>query len=62
MIRNKIRITRDSFDQRLMVNSLVEFKNRLEQQGQPTEDVANLILKVINAPVTRERRWCHEAR
>ena len=62
MRQEKVTITLESFDRRLLVNSLVEFKNRLEQQGQPTEDVASLILKVINAPCTREKRRFHEAR
>ena len=34
------------FEQRLMVNGLVEFKNDLTKNDKPTEDVDDLILKV----------------
>ena len=49
-------------DQRLMVNGLVEFKNDLERQGKPTEDVSRLIMKVIDARPAREKWRSREAR
>ena len=52
----------ENFDQRLLVNGLVEFKNGLERQGKPTEDVENLIMKVIDAPPAKEKRREREAR
>ena len=45
---DRVCVTLENFDQRLMVNGLVEFKNDLIRQGKPTEDVENLIMKVID--------------
>ena len=50
------------FEQRLMVNGLVEFKNDLTKNDKPTEDVDDLILKVIDAPLVKQRRRDREER
>ena len=52
----RVTLTLDSFEQRLMVNGLVEFKNILRKQDKPLEDIEDLILKVINAPPSKCRR------
>ena len=52
----RVTLTLDSFEQRLMVNGLVEFKNILQRQDKPLEDVEDLILKVIKAPPSKCRR------
>ena len=52
----RVTLTLDSFEQRLMVNGLVEFKNILRRQDKPLEDVEDLILKVIKAPPSKCRR------
>ena len=52
----RVTLTLDSFEQRLMVNGLVEFKNILRKQDKPLEDVEDLILKVIKAPPSKCRR------
>jgi hypothetical protein len=62
MNSERVCVTLENFDQRLMVNGLVEFKNELERQGKPTEDVENLIMKVIDAPPAKEKRRDREAR
>ena len=62
MNNGKVYVTLESFDQRLMINSLVSFKNDLEKQGKPTEDVSYLIMKVINAPSARDKRRTRDAR
>lgn len=49
-------VTLDEFERRLMINGLVEFRNGLLEEEKPTEDVNDLILKVIDAPDKRERR------
>lgn len=49
-------ITVDDFDQRLMVNGLTTFRNELIREEKPTEDVDELILKVIDAPTKKEKR------
>ena len=56
-------ITVDDFDHRLMVNGLNNFRNDLIKEDKPTEDVDELLLKVIDAPVKKKhRRLCREAR
>lgn len=46
----------DDFEQRLMVRGLTDFRNDALRDGKPTEDVDDLILKVIDAPTRREKR------
>lgn len=46
----------DDFEQRLMVRGLTDFRNDALRSGKPTEDVDDLILKVIDAPTKREKR------
>ena len=49
-------ITVDDFEHRLMVNGLTDFRNDLIKEDKPTEDVDELILKVIDAPTKKEKR------
>ena len=49
-------VTLNSFEQRLMVRGLADFRNDALRDGKPTEDVDNLLLKVIDAPTKREKR------
>ncbi len=49
-------------EQGLMVNGLMDFRNNLLKQDRPTEDVNDLILRVIDAPVKKLRRTEYEAR
>lgn len=49
-------ITLDDFEQRLMVSGLMDFRNDLLKEEKPTEDINNLILKVIDAPTKKEKR------
>ena len=46
----------DDFEQRLMVNGLTDFRNDLLREDKPTEDLDDLILKVIDAP-TKGSPW-----
>ena len=46
----------DDFEQHLMVNGLTDFQNDLLREDKPTEDVDDLILKVIDAPTKKEKR------
>jgi len=52
----KVVVTLDDFEQRLMVSGLADFRNDLIREDKPTEDVDDLILKVIDAPTQKERR------
>lgn len=56
MYDDKKVITVDDFDHRLMVNGLTTFRNELIREEKPTEDVDELILKVIDAPTKKEKR------
>lgn len=56
MGEEKCVVTLDSQEQRLMVKGLTGFRNDAIREGKPTEDVDDLILKVIDAPI-RRRKW-----
>ena len=53
MAEEKVVVTLDNFEQRLMVSGLADFRNDLIRDEKPTEDVDELILKVIDAPTER---------
>ena len=61
-MNGEVVLTLNGFEQRLMVNGLVEFKNDLNKNDKPTEDVDDLILKVIDAPPVKQRRRVREER
>ena len=48
-------------EQRLMVNGLVGFRNGIIVDNLPTEDLDDLILKVIDAR-PKKRRWSRDER
>ena len=56
MAGDKVVVTLDDLEQRLMVNGLADFRNDLIREDKPTEDVDDLILKVIDAPTKKEKR------
>ena len=56
MAEEKKVITLDDFEQRLMVRGLMNIRNDLLKEEKPTEDINDLILKVIDAPTTKEKR------
>ena len=56
MANEKVVVELDDFEQRLMVSGLADFRNDLIRDDKPTEDVDNLILKVIDAPTKKEKR------
>lgn len=63
MAEEKKVVTLDDFEQRLMVSSLMDFRNDLLRDEKPTEDINDLILKAIDAPTKKEiRRADREAR
>ena len=49
-------LTLDEFEKRLMVSGLMDFRNDLLKDEKPTEDINELILKVIDAPTKKEKR------
>ena len=54
-------VTLDSFEQRLLVSALTDFRNELLREEKPTEDVDSLLLKVIDAPPRKERKKADRA-
>ena len=52
----KVVVTLDDFEQRLLVSGLADFRNDRIRDEKPTEDVDDLILKVIDAPTQKEKR------
>lgn len=55
MIDKKYQIALTDFEHRLLIVALAEFRNQLLKNEKPTEDINDLILKVIDAP--KARRW-----
>ena len=63
MAEEKRVISIDDFEHRLMVKGLNDFRNDLIQGDKPTEDIDELLLRVIKAPTKKEKRkLCHDAR
>ena len=61
MAEEKVVVTLDSFEQRLMVSALTDFRNDLLREEKPTEDVDGLLLKVIDAAPQKERKRAERA-
>lgn len=61
MAEEKVVVTLDNFEQRLMVSGLADFRNDLVRDEKPTEDVDKLILKVIDAPTEKARKKADRA-
>ena len=41
----------------LMINSLREYLNHCIREGEPTEDLVDLLEKAIKVPARKEKRW-----
>ena len=61
MAEGKVVVALDSFEQRLMVSALTDFRNELIREERPTEDVDVLLLKVIDAAPQKERKKADRA-
>ena len=61
MADDKIVVTLDSFEQRLLVGALTDCRNELIREERPTEDVDVLLLKVIDAAPQKERKKADRA-
>ena len=61
MAEDKVVVTLDSFEQRLMVSALTDFRNDLLREEKPTEDVDGLLLKVIDAAPQKDRKKADRA-
>lgn len=47
-------LTITDFEKGLLINALMQFRNNALTTGKPTEDINELILKVIDAP---KKKW-----
>lgn len=61
MAEDKVVVVLDSFEQRLLVSALTDFRNELLREEKPTEDVDGLLLKVIDAAPQKERKKADRA-
>ncbi len=61
MAEDKVVVALDSFEQRLMVSALTDFRNDLLREEKTTEDVDGLLLKVIDAAPQKERKKADRA-
>ena len=61
MAEDEVVVTLDSFEQRLLVGALTDFRNELIREERPTEDVDVLLLKVIDAAPQKERKKADRA-
>ena len=61
MAEDKVVVALDSFEQRLMVSALTDFRNDLIREEQPTVDVDGLLQKVIDAVPRKERKKADRA-
>ena len=52
----------DDFDHRLLVNSIMEFRNKVIQEVVPTEAMDDLLLRIIDAPVKKPNWRSQEER
>lgn len=57
MTEQKVMVQLDNFEQRVIVGTLNEKRNDLIRAEKPTEDVDEILLKLINAPPVKQRRW-----
>ena len=55
-------LTVDDFEHNLMLNGINEYRNMLLEQELPTDDVDDLFLKVLDAPLQKRRRFEREDR
>ena len=55
-------LTVDDFEHNLMLNGINEYRNMLLEHELPTDDVDDLLLKVLDAPLQKRRRFEREDR
>ncbi len=62
MTDNAVMIKVNDFEQRLLVNGMNRFRNDLIREDLPTEDVDDVLLKIIDAPPAKRKKVDREAR
>ena len=56
MFNKKTKLKLTDFECNLLINGMNEFRNDLLNAKQPTEDVDDLLLKLLDAPTRREKK------
>ena len=56
MADEKVVVTMEDYEQRLAVKGLMEFRTDPLEEDMPTEELDDLILKIIDAPTRKEKR------
>ena len=49
-------MTMDDFEHRLLVGCINKARTEYMEEGKPTEDINELLIKAIEAPTTKEKR------
>ncbi len=62
MAESGVMIKVSDFEQRLLVNGMNRFRNDLIREELPTEDVDDVLLKIIDAPPAKRKKADREAR
>ena len=62
MTDDAVMIKVNDFEQRLLVNGMNRFRNDLIREDLPTEDVDDVLLKIIDAPSAKRKKADREAR
>lgn len=57
MCEEKVVVTLSDYEQRVLVKGMNEYRNDLIQDGKPTDDVDDVLIKVIDAPSKKTKRW-----
>lgn len=61
-MEKKVVVTLTDYEQRILVRGMNEYRNQLLKEEKPTEDVARVMLKVIQARPKRKGLLLRETR
>lgn len=61
-MEKKVVVTLTDYEQRILVRGMNEYRNQLLEEKKPTEDVARVMLKVIQARPKRKGLLLRETR
>ena len=61
-MEKKVVVTLTDYEQRILVRGMNEYRNQLLEENKPTEDVARVMLKVIQARPRRKGLLLRETR
>ena len=62
MSDNTVMVKLSSFEQGLLVNGMNRFRNDLIREDLPTEDVDDVLIKIIDAPPAKRKKAERETR